>query len=308
MFFRARRALRRAWFDFNSRSLLRTPPIHPTDASLTLVSMVCHGEVLMYLLAAKSFCRQLGRNPQVVILDDGSLTKSDYANIHSHIPDAKIVHISEVAPANTPKGSCWERLLLISDLVSDSFVVQLDSDTLTVSPIPEVNACINANQSFTLLGDKSFPEIEPMLNACQRSKDNLHPMVQAVCERSFDLLPESASLQYVRGNAGFNGFAKGSINREKVEWFSELMRRLAKDQWNEWGSEQLTSNLLIANAEGASPLPFPKYLSYWAHPDVPYDNASFIHFIGPFRFSNGLYLKKAKAVIANLAGKAKISA
>jgi hypothetical protein len=31
----------------------------------------------MYLLAAKSFCRQLGRTPQVVILDDGSLTESD---------------------------------------------------------------------------------------------------------------------------------------------------------------------------------------------------------------------------------------
>jgi hypothetical protein len=263
--------------------------------------MVCHGEVLMYLLAAKSFCRQLGRNPQVVILDDGSLTKSDYSTISSHIPDAKIVHISEVAPANTPKGSCWERLLLISDLVRDSFVVQLDSDTLTVKSIPEVKECIDANRSFTLMGDRSFPEIEPMISACLRSKNNLHPMVQAVCERSFDQLPESESLQYVRGNAGFNGFAKGSIDRGKVEWFSELMRRLAKEQWNEWGSEQLTSNLLIANSEGAFPLQFPKYLSYWAHPDVSYDDASFIHFIGPYRFSNGLYLKKAKTIIAALA-------
>jgi len=306
MFFRARRAMRRAWFDFNCRSLLKTPPIHSSDASLTLVSMVCHGEVLMYLLAAKSFCRQLGRNPQVVILDDGSLTKSDYTTISSHIPDAKIVHISEVAPANTPKGSCWERLLLISDLVRDSFVVQLDSDTLTVKSISEVNQCIDANRSFTLMGDRSFPEIEPMVSACERSKNNLHPMVQAVCERSFDQLPESESLQYVRGNAGFNGFAKGSIDRGKVEWFSELMRRLAKEQWNEWGSEQLTSNLLIANSEGAFPLQFPKYLSYWAHPDVSYDDASFIHFIGPYRFSNGLYLKKAKTIIAALARTANV--
>ena len=97
--------MQRAWFDFNCRSLLNTPPIPSSDPSLTLVSMVCHGEVLMYLLAAKSFCRQLGRNPQVVILNDGSLTQSDYATIHAHIPEAKIVHISEVAPANTPKGS-----------------------------------------------------------------------------------------------------------------------------------------------------------------------------------------------------------
>jgi hypothetical protein len=305
MFFRARRALRRAWFDLNCRSLLSTPPLQSDDTSLTLVSMVCHGEVLMYLLAAKSFCRQLGRNPQVVILNDGSFTRSDYATIHSQIPAAKIVAISEVPPANTPKGSCWERLLLISDLVSDTFVVQLDSDTVTVKPIPEVSRCIEANQSFTLMGDRSFPEIESMTSACERSKDNLHPMVQAVCERSFDQLPESSSLRYVRGNAGFNGFAKGSINREKVEWFSELMRRLAKEQWNQWGSEQLTSNLLIANTDSAFPLPFPKYLSYWAHPDVNYDDAAFIHFIGPHRFSNGLYLRKAKNIIAALSGKTK---
>ncbi len=300
MFFRARRSLQRAWFDFNCRSLLSTPQIRTNDPSVTLVSMVCHGEVLMYLLAAKSFCRQFGRNPQIVILNDGTLTKDDRATIHAHIPEATIVPISDVAPAKTPKGSCWERLLLISDLVHNTFVVQLDSDTLTASAIPEVHQCIDANHSFTLLGDRSFPEIESMTNACIRSKTNLHPMVQAVCERSFDKLPESASLQYVRGNAGFNGFAKGSIDRKKVEWFSELMQRLAGQQWNEWGSEQLTSNLLIANSDGAVPLPSPKYLSHWAHPDVPYDEAAFIHFIGPYRFSNGLYLRKAKSVITTL--------
>ena len=301
MFFRARRTLQRAWFDFNCRSLLSTPQIRTNDPSVTLVSMVCHGEVLMYLLAAKSFCRQFGRNPQVVILNDGTLTKADHATIHAHIPEATIVPISDVAPAKTPKGSCWERLLLISDLVHNTFVVQLDSDTLTASAIPEVQQCVEGNHSFTLLGDRSFPEIESMTDACLRSKTNLHPMVQAVCERSFDKLPESASLQYVRGNAGFNGFAKGSIDRKKVEWFSELMQRLAGQQWNEWGSEQLTSNLLIANSDGAVPLPSPKYLSHWAHPDVPYNEAAFIHFIGPYRFANGLYLRKAKSVIATLA-------
>ena len=92
--------------------------------------MLCHGEVVMYLLAVKSFCAQLGRNPKVVVLDDGTLTQSDCATLHIHIPKARIVKISEVAPGRCPKGSCWERLLLISDLVKDSYIVQLDSDTL----------------------------------------------------------------------------------------------------------------------------------------------------------------------------------
>ena len=64
--------------------------------------------------------------------------------------------------------------------------------------------------------------------------------------------------------------------------------------------EYLTSNLLIANSPDATPLPAPRYTSYWAHPDVPYDASSFIHFIGPFRYANGLYLRKAKAIIAIL--------
>jgi len=211
------------------------------------------------------------------------------------------VRISEVVPDRCPKGSCWERLLLISDIVRDSYVVQLDSDTLTTNSIAEVEECIAGNCSFSLMGDRSYPEIESMASACLRSKENLSPMVQAVCERSFDQLPESASLKYVRGNAGFTGFAKGSIDREKIAWFSDLMRRIAKETWDEWGSEQVTSNLLIANTEGARPLEFPKYLSYWAHPDVAYEEASFIHFIGPHRFSNGFYLKSAKKAVAALA-------
>jgi hypothetical protein len=301
MFFRAKRALGRTRFNFSCRALLGTPPITCSDQHLTLVSMLCHGEVVMYLLATKSFCRQLGRVPKIVILDDGTLTQSDLARLHLHIPDCRIVHISEVATDRCPKGGCWERLLLISDLVENSFVVQLDSDTLTSRSIAEVQSCIASNRSFTLMGDRSYPEIESMTAACLRSKANLDPMVQAVCERSFDQLPESTSLKYVRGNAGFTGFARGSIDRKKILWFSDLMRRIAKDKWDDWGSEQVTSNLLIANCGDSCLLPFPKYLSYWAHPDVPYGDASFIHFIGPRRFSNGFYVASAQTVITDLA-------
>ncbi len=300
MFFRARRALKRAWFNANCRAVSQTSPLISEDRDLTLVSMVCHGEVLMYVLAAKSFSHHLGRRPAVVVLDDGSLTKDDQATIRSHIPAVRIVPISEIATEGCPKGSCWERLLLISDLVRDTYVVQLDSDTLTTTSIPEVAACIEANRSFTLLGDRSYPKIEPMLDACVRSKQNLDPQVQAVCERTFDELQEASSLRYLRGNAGFTGFAKGSIGREKIRWFSDLMRGLAREKWDAWGSEQVTSNLLIANTEGAYPLDFPKYLSYWAHPEVPYEKASFIHFIGPYRFANGFYLRSAKRAIGEL--------
>jgi hypothetical protein len=300
MLFRARRAISRAWFNLNCRSILSTPPIPPGDPGITLVSMLCHPELLMYLLAAKSFCRQLGRTPQIVILNDGSLTTEDRAILSRHLLKAQIIPIADINTQGCPQGSCWERLLLISKLARNSYIVQLDSDTLTLGPIEEVNQCLSTNRSFTLLGDKSYPEVEPMREACTRLKHIASPLVQAACERTFDRLPESASLKYLRGNAGFTGFAQGSIDREKVLRFSNLMRGLVQEKWNEWGSEQVTSNLLIANAENPYPLPTPRYLSYWAHPDIPYDRAAFLHFIGPHRYAHGFYLHQAKQTIAAL--------
>ena len=147
-----------------------------------------------------------------------------------------------------------------------------------------------------------------MLSACARSKNNLSTQVQAACERSFDQLPESASLKYVRGNSGFTGFAKGSLTREKIERFSDLMRRIAGEKWDEWGSEQVASSLLIANDDGSCALEFPRYLSFWGHAGVPYDDAAFIHFIGPPRYSQGAYLKYARKVIPTLSCLAEESA
>ena len=190
--------------------------------------------------------------------------------------------------------------MLICDLVQDGYVVQLDSDTLTLGPVPEVVQSIAANRCFTLLGDKSYPRVEPMLRAWERYKGNMDTQVQAVCERNFDRLPQAESLHYLRGNAGFVGFAKGSLSRERIEYFSELMRGIAEGSWDKWGSEQLTSNLLIANAADPLPLPFPPFGSYWAHPEVDYSQFSFLHFIGPHRYSNGFYRKQARTVLSSL--------
>ncbi len=323
MFFRARRALHRAWFNLNCRDLLKTKPLPPSDCPLTAVTMLCHGEVLMYLLAVKSFAHRLGRSPEIVVLNDGSLDPRDLATLRAHIVSLTVVPIESVSTGSCPRGSCWERLMLISDLgegegegeagarkerqdgSKGNFIVQLDSDTLTLGPIPEVIAAIEANRSFTLLGDRSYPQVEPMLEACARAKTSTSSQVQAVCERGFDQLPEAAELKYLRGNAGFVGFAGGSLTRERIAWFSDRMRHLAGAQWDEWGSEQLTSNLLIANPARADdpaplPLPPPRYVSYWAHPEIPYESSSFIHFIGPYRFAHGLYLRSAKRVLAEL--------
>lgn len=300
MFFRARRALNRAWFEFNVRELRNTAALPCSETPITIVSMVCHGEVSMYLLALKSFVRHLGVIPRVLVLNDGSLTLADKQTLSKHVDGIAIREISEISTGLCPKGGCWERLLLISDLVQESYVVQLDSDTLTSAAVPEVLSCIEENRCFTLLGDRSHPSVRTMLEAWEDLKTNTSTQPQAVCERNFSQLKESRNLKYLRGNAGFVGFAKGSFKRDRVVYFSELMRSISEGTWNRWGSEQLTSNLLIANSTDPLPLPFPKYCSFWAHPDVDYRASSFIHFIGPYRFAQGLYRKSAKVALRAL--------
>ena len=300
MFYHVRRFINQAnqtWLGLNCRSaILELPPIRTNTERLTVVTMLCARDILMYLIAIKSFCFRLGKVPQIVVVNDGSLRTGDCNMLEQQIPTIRFVHINDVSTAECPKRGCWERLLLVTDLVENSYVLQIDSDTLTLGNIEEVSTAIEGQRCFTLLGDTSHYDIGPMLSACARAKSRQGGMVQNICERRFDELPESSSLKYVRGSAGFTGFSQGSINREKVIWLSDLMRRIAKEKWDEWGSEQVASNLLIANSEEATALPFPKYLCHWARLDTPYEKSSFIHFVGTHRYAKGFYMKMIKHV------------
>ena len=55
--------------------------------------------------------------------------------------------------------------------------------------------------------------------------------------------------------------------------------------WKRWGTEQVTSNYLVANAAGTTVLPFPKY----GTPDCARAETAFLHFIGSMRFVNSKY-------------------
>ena len=300
MLYRLRRTLNRAMFNWQVRPLLRTKPLQAGDAPITLVSMVCHGEVMMYVLAVKSFCYHLHLRPRIVILNDGSLSRDDLDRLKNQLPKSRVVDIADVSNTICPRGNCWERLLLISDLSQDSYVVQLDSDTLTLAALDEVSHCITGNRSFTLLGDRSYPDVELMPQAWQRLRHNQSTQVQGICERNFNQLSNNSTLYYLRGNAGFSGFAQGSLSREWIAAFSEQVRAISQGTWDTWGSEQVMSNLLIANTAHCCALPSPKYVSHWAHPDVRYEDAAFVHWIGPYRYAFQRYARLARKEIGRL--------
>jgi hypothetical protein len=299
MFYQLKDRVRRYRFAGACKGVLQTAPA-ALDASsnLLVLSQVQHKDVLLLLLAVKSFARQV-RPRTVCVLNDGSLSANDRAVLREHIPGVNLLELAEFRSAICPRGGTWERLLAIASLVRDHYVIQLDSDTLTIGLIEEVRHCIERQSAFAL-GTWNNQKIETMRERCETARKLAHQTdshVQVVAEANLDKLDDFESLRYVRGCSGFAGFARQSFTRELVEAISGQMQAAIGAKWSEWGSEQVMSNIVIANIPNAIVLPHPKYADcHKMQPAV----TEFIHFIGSCRFDDGNYARLGAQVIARL--------
>lgn len=286
-----------------ARRVLATPPIVPADDGLVLFSMIGTRVVLPYLVAVKSLHAQLQRG-RVVLLDDGSLTAADKALLAAQLGRPEIIPIASVATGPCPAGGTWERLLTILDRRADDYVIQLDSDTVTLGPVPEVAEAIAANRSFTLSGGEREAPLGflplPDFVATFWPEGKTSPHVQAAIETRLAQLPDAGARRYARGCSGFAGFACGGPGRDAAERFSVEAQALVGGRWTEWGTEQVTSNYVIANEPGAALLRYDRYSNYWNAPW--HEDARFVHFVGAYRYANGAYLRAARCAIAMLAG------
>jgi hypothetical protein len=284
-----------------AQGILETPPIASVDDGLILFSMIGTAVLIPYLVAVKSLHSHLQRG-RVVLLNDGTLTAADRAILAQHCDNPVVLEKRDIDPAPCPRDNCWERLIAILDHRHDAYVIQLDSDTVTTGPVPEIAAAIEANRSFTLAGGmeeadfgfRSAREIAAFFHADGPTIDH----VQAHAESALATLPDADAVRYVRGCAGFAGFARDASGRSKVTHFSQAMEQRLGNTWRQWGSEQVASNFVIANDPDPLLLPYNRYVNHWAEP-LPSDPA-LVHFIGTYRFHRGNYSRCSKAAIAAL--------
>lgn len=299
MFDRLRNKLNVRWFDLSTRGIFSTPPVQCDPASeLVIVSQLHPPAIGMYLLAAKSFARYVTPREFVVVAD--RLTEADRACLARHFSNIRFIPIGEVDTGRCLRGGTWERIITIARECANGFVVQLDSDTLTINPPTTVVEHIRHGVSFTL-GTRTGRAITDLVSASAfaRNSRNRHH-VQFVAERAFDQLPDAASRHYVRGCSGFAGFARNSVSFDDIEAFSlEVEQLIGTDKWREWGSEQVTSNYLVANIPGAQVLPIDEY-PFFGTPDCRLDSAALIHFYGVVRYDRGTYRKEALRLIRSL--------
>lgn len=287
------------WHRRLARGVLATPPIRPEADGVVLFSMIGSRVLLPYLLAVKSFQRRLGMG-RVVILDDGSLNDADRAVLAYHLGGPEIIPIGRVDTGPCPRGGTWERLLTILDRRGRDYVIQLDSDTLTLGEVPEIRAALAAGRSFTIRGEASAA-LQPAAAYGATAAAGAH--IQAATEGAMDRLLPSwlAAPRYIRGCSGFAGFAPGGDGRRLAEAFSQASEALlGHDRWREWGTEQVTSNVVIANEPDPLLLPYDRYLNFWGEALPP--DPALVHFVGTKRFSGRCYLQATRAVIAALRG------
>jgi hypothetical protein len=275
----------RSTYQRAARDILDTPPLARGELPLTVLSMVQHRDVHSYLVAIKSFAYFL--NPRnVVLVCDPSLTAEDRALLLKHIPHMQQRNADEFVHPDIPRGGTWERLFAITEYVQDSYVIQVDADTVTLQPMPEVLAAIEAGTGF-VIGEMADTPIRLLPAVRENALPWMEPgaHIQGVAETEMVNvgLPENAV--YIRGCSGFTGFPPTNAMRATMTDFSKRMTAKLGEDWKRWGTEQVTSNYLASNAHGTKALPFPKY----GTPDHLNAGTAFSHFIGSMRFVNSKY-------------------
>jgi len=278
------------------QEILATPPVARGNLPFLLLSMVHTRDIHSYLVALKSFVHFT--NPErIVVVCDPSVTDADQALLRQHVPHIELRHADEFVHPDIPRGGVWERLYAISGFVREHYVVQLDADTVTVQPVAEVLEGIRTGAGF-VLADLPDTPLCGLPAVRERALGWLKPgaHIQTIAESEMANVGLPADALYVRGCAGFTGFPRSETMRDTMVDFSRRMTAKLGADWKRWGTEQVTSNFLVANANGTRSLPFPKY----GTPDAATAETAFYHFIGSMRFINGKYEATSRQAIRML--------
>jgi hypothetical protein len=293
-------------FNKVAKQIRTTKPLDITyQEDIVIVSQIYHDAIDMSLLALKSFGRSLTRG-RFELIDDGSLTDEDYKLLESQLPKAKIIHINDIDVGKCPKGGTWERLIHIINLSKNAYVIQVDTDTLTIGAVPEIDQYVRLNQAFTI-GGPMWPDPVSLDYMSEVAKSWKGWHVQVKTEEYLSSVKSIPLDNYLRGCSAFTGFPKGAFDFNKLELFSlELEKEVGKEKWHEWGSEQISSCIMISLCENAQILSWPKYMNYGFPSTNSNEKSDFkgrtsvIHFIGSNRYNHRLYELLAQNVIKSL--------
>jgi len=293
MFYRLRHNLLARHFKRSVSAVFETRPVEVVSAPWTIVSMVGERDVAMYLLAMKSFYRKLGRGDIVAIVSS-KMAISDIDRLTEHFPGIKIEILQDIPIKPFQAGGTWERLIYITRLAQEKYVLQMDCDTITIgSDVSEIISRVESNTSYAYSdGNRNLGSLKTAASEASLVSSNY---VGLALERSFSEWPQAEDFRYCRASSAIAGFAQGSGNIEHLEYFYWNMKRSLGERSREWGTEQCASNFMVANADKVQMLPFPAYATY---PGLGDESAvKIFHMLGSVRYRDGYYARKGRQVV-----------
>lgn len=285
-------------FNNTIKGIFKTPPItYRVCSSVTVVSMVSEDTLAMYLVAIKSFMKFFGYGT-IEAINDGTLKEPHINILKQHIPHIVITLARDIETHGCPCYISWKRLFRIQELAKSSYVIQLDTDTISLGPLCEVNERVKKNKGF-LIGSKRWgiPVDVQYLNDIVSQWNSHH--VQARAEKQFKkMIFFEDGTKYLRACAGFAGYPKNFASIETIKDLSQEIESYIGEDWKKWGSEQTATLCLISKTKTASILPWPYYQNFkFPICNEHLESMNFIHFIGTNRYDGNTYNNLIKKFI-----------
>ncbi len=309
MFYNLKNTITKKRFGLGVKEVLQTPPVtlSNTDGPMIL-TMLPHSDVLMYIMAIKSLARFV--NPAyVTVVCEPNVTPRDKKIIASQVLGVKFINAKKYRhpdlPIGGPLGGAWDRLQALSHFNKKHYVIQMDADTLCLAPPAEVQNAVEQNKTFIICtqDNQDFQELKPVVDYAKSYVAQAQtPIIQLLAESYLSDVDHPKFNRYIRGCAGFCGFAPGKAALEDVLYLSSFFRKQIGQRWGTWGTEQFTSNMLISMDPSATLLPHPKYTT----PEQKVEQTVFVHYIGTYRFIGGnilkgsTYMRQAQSIIKQL--------
>jgi len=296
MLFKWRRKLKTWNFDRQIAPIIDTPPLRVIESDWSIVSMIKNRDVPMYLLCIKAFYAHLSAGHVIGIIDR-DMPQALRDTLRRHVEGIELIVLEDIDTGACQRGGTWERLVFLLERSECQYIIQMDADILAVGPdLREVRDCITCNVAFTVADGRQLLGMREAAVQAQASPDSRY--ICTAIERCFDRYPDCDRLRYISGSSGLAGFARGGFSRVQIEEFHRIMLGLLPARWHEWGSEQCASNFAVANSSAALALPYPEYGSFAR--GFERERCKCFHFIGSYRFDDGYFAKRGRAVIRQI--------
>jgi hypothetical protein len=284
-------------FEASAKGLRGTPPLARGYKNFAVLSMVQHKDLMAYLLAIKTFALR-ARPARIIVVADPSLDQDDMALLRWHVEGVEILKATDF---QTPRDPGWRNLGTAGRDRGPQWRV-LDRPARLRHRDPGRRergrgSCVR--RPFLRAASRTGrADRRPRDGDRRRTAEaGGNPHIQAMAEARLTDLPDSDTRRYVRGCSGFTGFGHGALTPSALDDLSRQMRALHGKRWDEWGSEQVASNLLAASSPDAFMLPYPRY----CNADRQTEATVLTHYIGYVRFKTRAYELQARAAISDLA-------